>query len=119
MVLNYAECFNVYYCTDGYKLIDVKDGAQYLLVPDGKEAPDDLDSDVIVIHQPLERIYMAASAPINIEKALFSVFWKSLDFPQHFLLAKIAPPPFVQHGTVEFDAIRYCHEARIRIWNGR
>ena len=56
MVLNYAECFNVYYCTDGYKLIDVKDGAQYLLVPDGKEAPDDLDSDVIVIHQPLERI---------------------------------------------------------------
>ena len=55
MVLNYAECFNVYYCTDGYKLIDVKDGAQYLLVPDGKEAPDDLDSDVIVIHQPLER----------------------------------------------------------------
>ncbi len=53
MVLNYAECFNVYYCTDGYKLLDVKDGAQYLLVPDGKEAPDDLDSDVIVIHQPL------------------------------------------------------------------
>lgn len=32
MVLNYAECFNVYYCTDGYKLLDVKDGAQYLLV---------------------------------------------------------------------------------------
>ena len=74
MVLNYAECFNVYYCTDGYKLIDVKDGAQYLLVPDGKEAPDDLDSDVIVIHQPLERIYMAATSPM----ALFDVI-DSLD----------------------------------------
>ncbi len=72
MVLNYAECFNVYYCTDGYKLIDVKDGAQYLLVPDGKEAPDDLDSDVIVIHQPLERIYMAATSPMALFDAIDS-----------------------------------------------
>ena len=73
MVLNYAECFNVYYCTDGYKLIDVKDGAQYLLVPDGKEAPDDLDSDVIVIHQPLERIYMAATSPMALFDAIDSL----------------------------------------------
>lgn len=76
MVLNYAECFNVYYCTDGYKLLDVKDGAQYLLVPDGKEAPDDLDSDVIVIHQPLERIYMAATSPM----ALFDAIDSSIRF---------------------------------------
>lgn len=73
MVLNYAECFNVYYCTDGYKLLDVKDGAQYLLVPDGKEAPDDLDSDVIVIHQPLERIYMAATSPMALFDAIDSL----------------------------------------------
>lgn len=73
MVLNYAECFNVYYCTDGYKLLDVKDGAQYLLVPDGKEAPEDLDSDVIVIHQPLERIYMAATSPMALFDAIDSL----------------------------------------------
>ncbi len=70
MVLKYAECFNVYYCADGCKLLDVKDGAQYLLVPEGKEAPDDLDSDVIVIHQPLERIYMAATSPMALFDAM-------------------------------------------------
>ena len=73
MVLNYAECFNVYYCTDGYKLIDVKDSAQYLFVPDGKDAPDDLDSDVIVIHQPLERIYMAATSPMALFDAIDAI----------------------------------------------
>ena len=70
LVLNYAECFNVYYCADGYKLLDVKDGAQYLLIPEGKEAPDDLDSDVIVIHQPLQRIYMAATSPMALFDAI-------------------------------------------------
>ncbi len=73
LVLNYAECFNVYYCADGYKILDVKDGAQYLLVPEGKEAPDDLDSDVIVIHQPLERIYMAATSPMALFDAIDSL----------------------------------------------
>lgn len=73
LVLNYAECFNVYYCADGYKVLDVKDGAQYLLVPEGKEAPDDLDSDVIVIHQPLERIYMAATSPMALFDAIDSL----------------------------------------------
>lgn len=73
LVLDYAECFNVYYCADGYKILDVKDGAQYLLVPEGKEAPDDLDSDVIVIHQPLERIYMAATSPMALFDAIDSL----------------------------------------------
>lgn len=70
MVLSYADCFNVYYCKDGYKLLDVKDGAQYLLVPEGKVAPENLDTDVIVIQQPLQRIYMAATSPMALFDAM-------------------------------------------------
>ena len=40
MELEDAECFDIYYYSDGYKLIDVHDSAQYLLIPEGKEAPE-------------------------------------------------------------------------------
>ena len=46
MDLSFAECFDVYYYNDGYKLLDVHDSARYLLVPEGKEAPDGLDDDI-------------------------------------------------------------------------
>ena len=59
--------------SDAPDITGIKDGAQYLLVPDGKEAPDDLDSDVIVIHQPLERIYMAATSPMALFDAIDSL----------------------------------------------
>ena len=39
-----------FYYKDGYKLIDVHEGRQYLIVPEGKEAPKGLDSDIVVIH---------------------------------------------------------------------
>lgn len=38
--LDYATGFDVYYYENDYALIDVHDSAQYLLVPDGQEAPD-------------------------------------------------------------------------------
>lgn len=40
--LDYATGFDVYYYENDYALIDVHDSAQYLLVPDGQEAPDGL-----------------------------------------------------------------------------
>ena len=36
MDLTYAKEFDVYYYKDGYKLIDVHEDRQYLLVPEGK-----------------------------------------------------------------------------------
>lgn len=38
-----------------------------------KRGADDLDSDVIVIHQPLERIYMAATSPMALFDAIDSL----------------------------------------------
>ena len=36
MNLTYAQEFDVFYYKDGYKLIDVHEGRQYLIVPEGK-----------------------------------------------------------------------------------
>ena len=49
MDLSFAECFDVYYYNDGYKLLDVHDSARYLVVPEGKDAPDGLDEDIRVL----------------------------------------------------------------------
>lgn len=66
MDLDYANEFDVYYYKDGYKLIDVHEDRQYLVVPEGKEAPEDLDADIVVLEQPLDHIYMAATAVMSL-----------------------------------------------------
>lgn len=70
MDLTYAQEFDVFYYKDGYKLIDVHEGRQYLIVPEGKEAPEGLNSDIVVIHQPVQNIYMAATAIMSLFDAL-------------------------------------------------
>lgn len=62
MDLVYAESFDVYYYNDGYKVIDVKDDRPYLIVPEDGEEPEGLDDNIVVLQQPLDNIYMAASA---------------------------------------------------------
>ena len=61
MELTYAEEFSVDYYNDGYALATVADDGRYLIVPEGKEAPDDLAKDIIVLKQPLTNIYLVAS----------------------------------------------------------
>ena len=60
--LEYAEKFKIHYYNDDYKLIEVVDDADYLIVPEGAEAPDGLDSDIQVLYQPLQNIYLAATS---------------------------------------------------------
>ncbi|QNM04348.1 ABC transporter substrate-binding protein [Qiania dongpingensis] len=62
MELTYAECFDVYYYEGGYGLIDVHDSARYLVIPEDKPVPDGLDEDIIVLQQPLDQIYLAATS---------------------------------------------------------
>jgi iron complex transport system substrate-binding protein len=64
----YAECFQVYFYKDGYKLFTIENGSKFLLVPEGKEAPSNLPEDVTVLKAPVENIYLAATA----QMALFS-----------------------------------------------
>ena len=71
--LDYAECYNVYYYENDYQLIDVHDSAQYLLVPEGAEAPEGLDDSIIVLQKPLDKIYLAASSTMALFRALDSM----------------------------------------------
>lgn len=74
MILEQASCFDVYYYTDGFKVLrvyaDQRDSAadsgsgpaDYLLVPEGSAKPDGLDSEITVIQQPLDALYVAATS---------------------------------------------------------
>ena len=49
MELTYAEQFSVDYYKDGYALITIAEEGQFLVVPEGKEAPEGLDKNITVI----------------------------------------------------------------------
>lgn len=70
MELKYATGFTVDYYQDGYALIDVKDDARYLVVPEGMPVPDGLDTSIVVIRQPLNDIYLAASSAMALFDAM-------------------------------------------------
>lgn len=68
--LAYAKNFSVDYYDGGYKLLTIKDGTQILIVPKGKEAPDNLDESIIVLQQPVKNIYLVSSAVMDMFREL-------------------------------------------------
>ena len=65
MELLYAEKFAVDYYTGGFSLVTINGNERYLVVPEGSEAPGDLDGDITVLYQPLDEIYLVASAVMD------------------------------------------------------
>lgn len=65
MELLYAEKFSVDYYTGGFALITINSSERYLVVPEGESSPEDLEKDIIVLYQPLDRIYLVASAVMD------------------------------------------------------
>lgn len=65
MELTYAEQFAIDEYNDGYRLISISDGSRFLIVPEGKETPEELDGDISVLQQPLDHIYLVASAAMD------------------------------------------------------
>ena len=61
----YAEEFSADFYEGGYTLLTIADGSRFLLVPDGKKAPEDLTPDVTALQQPLSNIYLVASAAMS------------------------------------------------------
>lgn len=66
MDLQYATSFNVFYYNDGFKVISVEDGRNYLIVPEGAEAPQSLPDGFIVLYQPLDHIYLGATSAMSL-----------------------------------------------------
>lgn len=65
MDLDYAEEFTVDYYDGGYTLITISDGSRFLVIPEKKEAPKALDQEITVLKQPVNQIYLAASAAMD------------------------------------------------------
>lgn len=70
MALDYAEEFAVDYYEGGYVLLTVSEGSRFLVVPEDKEAPEDLDEDIVVLQQPVNHIYMVATAVMDMFQSL-------------------------------------------------
>ncbi len=60
--LSFAQCFAIHRYSEDYAALCVDDGRKYLIIPEGKNVPDNLGSDIIPLQRPLNRIYLAASS---------------------------------------------------------
>ncbi len=68
--LSYAEQFTLDRYPQGYVLITVAGRDRFLVVPEGLDAPAGLDEDIAVIGQAADRVYLAASAVMDMFRAL-------------------------------------------------
>lgn len=66
MDLQYAKNFSVDYYEGGYKVLTTMDGTQILVVPEGKEVPDDLGDGVVVVKRPVKNLYIVSSSIMDI-----------------------------------------------------
>ncbi len=68
----YADCYAIHRYNDGYAVLSVYDGRNYLIVPEGKDIPKGVKTSgkkagkgegaFTVIQKPLDKIYLAASS---------------------------------------------------------
>lgn len=62
MNVQFAHEFSVDYYEGGYKLITLGDGTRYLTIPEGTEVPKGIARDIVPLQQPIDNIYLAATA---------------------------------------------------------
>lgn len=73
MELQFATQFSVDYYQDGYKLISLADGTRFLVIPEGSKCPKGIAKDIVPLYQPVENIYLAATASMCLFDALDSL----------------------------------------------
>ena len=73
MDLQYAKNFSVDYYENGYTLITIIDSGKFLLVPENKAVPTDLDAGITVLKQPVKGIYLVATSAMDLFCALDSL----------------------------------------------
>ena len=70
MELEYASQFSVNYYEDGFKLLTLSGEQRFLLIPEGAVIPSDLPENVTPLQQPIQNIYLAATAVMCLFDAL-------------------------------------------------
>lgn len=72
MELSYAQQFSVDYYEDDFSLVTIEKD-RYLVVPEGKTAPQNLDEDITVLQQPLDKTYLVATSAMDFVRAIDSI----------------------------------------------
>lgn len=62
MALDYATEFSVDYYPGGYKLLTLGDASRFLVIPEGADRPEGIGEDIVCLYQPVENLYLAATA---------------------------------------------------------
>lgn len=71
MELQYAENFSVDYYKGGYTILTTTmDGQRFLVVPEGKEIPENMQEDIVVLQRPMKDLYLVASAVMDMFREL-------------------------------------------------
>jgi len=68
--LVYADQFAIYCYEGGYRYIDMNNSDKMLVVPEGGTVPTGLGKDVVVVQQPLQNIYLAATSVMALFDAM-------------------------------------------------
>ena len=70
MDLVYAKNFSVDYYKGGYALININELEKFLIIPEDKQVPIELDKDITVIKQPINNIYLVATSAMDLFRSL-------------------------------------------------
>ena len=71
MELQYAENFSVDYYEGGYTMLTTTmDSQRFLVVPEGKEIPGNVEEDIVVLQRPMKDLYLVASAVMDMFREL-------------------------------------------------
>lgn len=66
MERKYAKQFSVDYYKGGYAILTTAiNESRFLIVPEGKEIPENLEEGILVLQQPLDNVYLAATAVMD------------------------------------------------------
>ena len=73
MELDYAKEFSVDYYKDGYVLLSIENDGKFLVVPETKKIPEDLQEGITPINGPVDNIYLVATATMDMFRAIDAV----------------------------------------------
>lgn len=73
MALDYATMFSVDYYDNGYILLTVKEDGRFLIVPEGESDPSGLPSDITILEQPKDNIYLASTSVMDFFDSLSAI----------------------------------------------
>ena len=71
--LSHANQFSLTEYDQGYTLLDIPTSGRFLIVPEGAGTPKGLDGDIVPLHAPLDRMYLAATSAMDFFRALGSI----------------------------------------------